>query len=407
MCAHEVTSNPHLTIYIKVPMLFDYVLPGIQEQDEEMRRLRRKLHANPELGFEEHATSELVASMLTGWGFEVHRGLGGTGVVGTLANGSGTRIIGMRADMDALPITEETALPHASAVPGKMHACGHDGHTAMLLSAARYLATHRSFSGTVRVIFQPAEEGYGGARKMIDDGLFELFPCDAVFAAHNMPGLPLGKLGFRQGPFMASSDTVIIKINGRGGHGSLPSTAVDPVLVGSHIVVALQSIVSRNTDPRKLAVITAGAFNAGDAPNVIPDTAQIRLSVRAHEPAVRENLRKRIVELVEAQATAFGATTEIEYRWRYPVLVNDEAMTRFAEDVARDWCGEEGLIQNLSPLTGSEDFAFMLEECPGSYWLIGAGENACMVHHPKYDFNDELIGVGASFWVKLAEQFCS
>ncbi|MBN3854119.1 amidohydrolase [Paraburkholderia sp. Ac-20340] len=381
--------------------------PAIAAIEEEMIALRHAIHAHPELGFEEFVTSDLVAEKLAAWGYEVHRGLGGTGVVGTLKVGNGTRRLGLRADMDALPIHEATGLDYASQIPGKMHACGHDGHTAMLLAAAKHLAQSRAFDGTLHLIFQPAEEGLGGAKRMLDEGLFEQFPCDAVFAMHNMPGFPTGKLGFRSGPFMASSDTVIIDIDGRGGHGAMPHKATDPVVVAANIVLALQTIVSRNVPPLDMAIVTVGAIHAGEAPNVIPQTAQMKLSVRALRPEVRDLLEARITALVHAQASAYGATARIDYQRRYPVLVNDAEMTAFAQDVARDWLGEDGLLDELAPLTGSEDFSFLLEKCAGSYLIIGNGdgEGGCMVHNPGYDFNDDCLATGAAYWVQLAERF--
>jgi hippurate hydrolase len=381
--------------------------PAIAALEDEMIALRHEIHAHPELGFEEFVTSDLVAARLAEWGYEVHRGLGGTGVVGTLKVGGGAGRLGLRADMDALPIHEATGLDYASRVPGKMHACGHDGHTAMLLAAAKHLAQSRNFDGTLHLIFQPAEEGLGGAKRMLDEGLFEHFPCDAVFAMHNMPGFPTGKLGFRAGPFMASSDTVIIDVDGRGGHGAVPHKAIDPVVVCANIVLALQTIVSRNVPPLDMAIVTVGAIHAGDAPNVIPQTAQMRLSVRALRAEVRDLLQERITALVHAQAASYGATARIDYQRRYPVLVNDAQMTAFAQEVAREWVGEAGLIEDMVPLTGSEDFSFLLERCPGSYLIIGNGdgEGGCMVHNPGYDFNDDCLATGAAYWVKLAERF--
>ncbi|WP_322042204.1 M20 aminoacylase family protein [Paraburkholderia sp. J67] len=381
--------------------------PAIAAIEEEMIALRHAIHAHPELGFEEFVTSDLVAEKLAEWGYEVHRGLGGTGVVGTLKVGTGARRLGLRADMDALPIHEATGLDYESRIPGKMHACGHDGHTAMLLAAAKHLAQSRAFDGTLHLIFQPAEEGLGGAKRMLDEGLFERCPSDAVFAMHNMPGFPTGKLGFRSGPFMASSDTVVIDIDGRGGHGAVPHKAIDPVVVCANVVLALQTIVSRNVPPLDMAIVTVGAIHAGEAPNVIPQTAQMKLSVRALRPEVRDLLEARITALVHAQASAYGATARIDYQRRYPVLVNDAEMTAFAQDVARDWLGEDGLIDNLDPLTGSEDFSFLLEHCAGSYLIIGNGdgEGGCMVHNPGYDFNDDCLATGAAYWVQLAERF--
>lgn len=385
------------------------VLPGIQAIEDEMIAVRQHLHAHPELSFEEFATSDLIASKLLEWGYEVHRGLGGTGVVGRLQLGSGHKVIGLRADMDALPITEQTGLPYASKHEGKMHACGHDGHSAMLLAAAKYLAQHRAFEGTLTLIFQPAEEGDGGARRMLEDGLFQRFPCDAVFAMHNMPGLPVGTFGFRSGPFMASTDTVTIRIHGVGGHGAMPHKAIDPVLVGSAMVMALQSVVARNIDPLDCAVVSVGAFHAGIASNVIPERAELQLSVRALTLAVRDQLIERITALAQAQAASFGATVQVlvDEAQRFPPLVNHEQPTAFARQVALDWLGSEGVICDTAPLTGSEDFAVMLQHCPGSYLLIGNGdgEGGCMVHNPGYDFNDDCLALGASYWVRLVETF--
>ncbi|MWL91954.1 MULTISPECIES: M20 aminoacylase family protein [Cupriavidus] len=380
---------------------------GILDGEEEMRELRHRIHAHPELAYEEFATSDLVAEKLIEWGYAVTRGIGGTGLVGTLTVGNGPRRLGLRADMDALPIQEATGKAYASRITGKMHACGHDGHTATLLAAARHLARTRPFDGTLNLIFQPAEEGLAGARKMIEDGLFERFPCDAVFAFHNMPGLPTNKFGFRAGPSMASSDTVVLTVRGKGGHGSMPHDTIDPVLVASHLVVALQTIVSRNVDPRRMAVVTVGAIHGGDAPNVIPDAVELRLSVRAHLPEVRLQLRERITALVAAQAAVFGAEVDVDYRWRYPALINDEAMTTFARDVALSWLGPDGLIENFEALTGSEDFSFMLEQVPGSYFVIGNGDGAggCSAHNPHYDFNDAILPVGAAYWARLVERF--
>ncbi len=379
---------------------------GIRAIEDEMVALRRQIHAHPELAFEEVHTGDLVADCLSQWGYAVHRGLGRTGVVGTLKNGEG-RSIGLRADMDALPIHEETGLPYASQLDGKMHACGHDGHTAVLLAAAKYLATHKPFKGTVHLIFQPAEEGQGGAREMLEQGLFELFPCDAIFALHNMPGQPVGKFGFMPGAFMASSDTATIRVFGRGGHGAMPQDAVDPVVVCASLVMALQSIVARNVDPQDAAIVTVGAIQAGQAPNVIPDSATMRLSVRAFRPEVRDLLQRRITALAQTHAEGFGARAEVDYERRYPVLVNHPAETALARDVAREWLGDEGLMDNLRPLSNSEDFAFLLEARPGCYLITGNGdgEGGCMVHNPGYDFNDACLPLAATYWVKLVERF--
>ena len=388
-------------------------LDAIRAFEPEMLATRHQIHANPELAFEEFQTSDLVAERLTRWGYQVHRGLGGTGVVGTLTVGDGNKRLGLRADMDALPIEEAGGAqrPWASRVLGKMHACGHDGHTTMLLGAARHLAATQAFNGTLHLVFQPAEEGLGGARVMIEDGFFDRFPCDAIFAMHNMPGHAEGTLGFLAGPAMASSDTVIVTVKGKGGHGAMPQMAVDPVLAASAIVMSLQTIVSRNVPPLDMAIITVGAFHAGTAPNVIPQQAELKLTVRALRPEVRLQLKQRITEVCQAQAAVYGATVEIDYQWRYPVLVNDAQSTAFARQVAADWVGEAGIMPPLQPLTGSEDFAFFLEKCKGSYLLLGngvgpgLGEGGCMVHNPGYDFNDRCLGTGASYWVRLAEAY--
>ncbi|MBN3817731.1 amidohydrolase [Paraburkholderia sp. Se-20369] len=382
------------------------VWPEMAAIEAEMTALRHRLHAHPELGFDEHATSGLVAECLTTWGYQVTLGLGGTGVVGTLTRGAGRRL-GLRADMDALPIRETTGLPYASRIDGVMHACGHDGHTAMLLAAARCIAERACFTGTLNLIFQPAEEGLGGAKRMIDDGLFARFPCDAVFAMHNVPGLPAGMLGFCDGPFMASADEVRVRVTGRGGHGAAPHATVDPVVVCASIVMALQTIVSRNVNPQDLAIITAGSIHAGTASNVIPPHAALELSVRALSPDVRALLERRIRETVQGQAASYGATAEIDYRPGYPVLVNHAAETAFARQVARDWGGDGGLIEQMQPIAASEDFAFMLDACPGSYLSIGNGDGpaGCALHNPGYDFNDACLAIGASYWVALVERF--
>ncbi|MFN9450278.1 MAG: M20 aminoacylase family protein [Rubrivivax sp.] len=371
-----------------------------------MIAIRRQIHERPELAYEEHATADLVAERLARWGYEVHRGLGGTGVVGTLRLGSSARRIGLRADMDALPIAETSGKPWASKVFGKMHACGHDGHTAMLLSAARHLAATRQFDGTLHMVFQPAEEGLAGARKMIEDGFFDLFPCDAMFGMHNAPGKPAGKFQAIPGFAMASSDTCIIRVLGKGGHGAMPHLAVDPVVVGSSIVMALQTIVARNVPSLQMGIVTVGAFLAGDAPNVIPGTAELRLTVRAFNPDIRNLLERRIGEIARAQAESYGARAEVDYQRRYPVLHNHSQETAFCEQVVRDWLGEDAVLPSTEPITGSEDFAFFLEKVPGCYIFIGNGEGeegGCMVHNPAYDFNDRVLSTGASYWVRLAE----
>ena len=387
------------------------LLQSLQSQADEFIAVRRDIHRHPEMGYKEYRTSDLVAEQLEKWGYRVTRGLGGTGVVGQLQRGSGLRTLGLRADMDALPIEEATGLPYASCNAGIMHACGHDGHTAMLLAAARHIAMHVQFSGTLNLIFQPAEEGLGGARKMMEDGLFRQFPCDAVFAMHNMPGHPQGHLVLRDGPMMASSDYVTITLDGQGGHGAMPHQAADPVVAGSAIVLGLQSIVARNVDPQETAVITVGAFNAGVANNVIPQTATLSLSVRALNPLVRELLEKRITELAHAQAQSYGVRAQVEYRRGYPVLVNPLRETEFAREVAEALVGPQRVTRQGKALTGSEDFAFFLEQVPGCYLLIGNGDGeggghgACMVHNPGYDFNDDNVAVGSAYWSLLVQRF--
>ena len=377
----------------------------------EFIQLRRDIHRHPELAFEEHRTSELVASKLEAWGYSVHRGLGGTGVVGTLQRGNSKRSLGLRADMDALPIQEKTGLDWASQSPGLMHACGHDGHTAMLLAAAQALAEDGGFNGTLHVIFQPAEEGGGGAVRMMQDGLFELFPCDAIFAMHNMPGVPAGHFVFREGPAMASSDYVTIRVHGTGGHGAMPHRCADPLVAASSIVLALQTVVSRNVDPLETAVVTVGALHAGQANNVIPALATLELSVRALRPDVRLLLESRIKSLVAAQAESFGVTAEVDWKPGYCVLVNSAKETDFARQVALNMLGADKVTLQGPAITGSEDFAFMLEKVPGSYLLIGNGDGdsagACMVHNPGYDFNDDNIAIGSAYWINLAKAFLS
>jgi hippurate hydrolase len=389
---------------------------------EAMKTWRHAIHQHPELGFEEHATSRLVAERLRDWGYEVHTGIAVTGVVGILRWGDGAgRRLGLRADMDALPIDERTGLPWASRIAGRMHACGHDGHTAILLGAAQALARrwHAGAlpgSGTLTLIFQPAEElgNGGGARRMIEEGLFDRFPCDALFALHNYPGKPTGHFYFRPGPFMASSDKALIRFHGKGGHGAMPHLATDPTLPAAATVMALQSIVGRNTDPNRAAVISVGRMHAGTTYNVIPELAELELSVRALDAAVRDRLEERIAEIVVHQAKTFGCRGEVDYVRGYPVLINTEDEMRFAASVATRVFGAARVSDDAEPLTGSEDFAFMLQQVPGCYLMIGNGDNGydagqhlgpCNVHNPHYDFNDECLSVGARFWVALAEQY--
>jgi hippurate hydrolase len=382
------------------------VLESLRSGIDEFVAVRRDLHRHPELAHSEHRTSATVARMLAAWGYEVQL-VGGTGVVGRLVRGPGRRSLGLRADMDALPIHEGTGAAYASCHQGVMHACGHDGHTAMLLAAACYLARGGRFDGTLQVIFQPAEEGGGGALRMVEDGLFERFPCDAVFALHNMPGTPEGRLVFREGAALASSDNVTITIAGTGGHGAMPHLCADPVVVAAALVTALQTIVSRNVDPRQFAVVTVGALHAGEANNVVPAAARLELSVRAMDPAVRVLLKERIEALAEGVARSFGATATLDWDCVCPVLVNTQAETALARGVGVDLLGEEEVTLQGPSIGGSDDFAFMLQQRPGSYVFIGNGadERSRMIHHPEYDFNDGILAVGGAFWVCLAERF--
>ena len=389
-----------------------YLLDTLHARAGEFISLRRDIHSHPELAFQEHRTAALVADKLRGWGYAVETGLGGTGVVGTLVRGTGSQRLGLRADMDALPITEASGVEWASQQPGLMHACGHDGHTAMLLAAARHLAEQGQFNGTLNLIFQPAEEGGGGALRMMEDGLFERFPCDAIFAMHNMPGVPQGRLVFREGAAMASSDYATVHLTGVGGHGAMPHRANDPVVAAASIVMALQTVVSRNVDPQQMAVVTVGALQAGKANNVIPAEATLEISVRSLDRSVRVLLEQRVKTLITAQAESFGVQARIDWRQGYAVLVNAPAPTDFARQVAVDLVGPDQVTLQGPALTGSEDFAFMLERVPGSYLLIGNGDehdlqatSACMVHNPGYDFNDRNIATGSAYWVALAERF--
>ncbi|CDF84651.1 Hippurate hydrolase [Pseudomonas knackmussii B13] len=381
----------------------------IVELQDEFTRIRRQIHQHPELGFEEHRTSALVAGLLREWGYEVHEGVGGTGVVGVLRLGNGSRSLGIRADMDALPIQEASGVPHCSQHAGKMHACGHDGHTAILLCAARYLAESKSFDGTLNLIFQPAEEQLGGAVAMMDDSLFERFPCDAVYALHNAPGLPVGCFLTREGPLSASSDRVSIRLLGVGGHGAMPHTAKDPVVAAAEMVLALQTIVSRNVPSTETAVVTVGSIHAGDAPNVIPDQAVLQLSVRATIPEVRELLKKRIAEVAHGVAAVHGIELDYRYEELMPVLVNTPEETRLLREVASELVGPQRLLSNPpAGFLGSEDFAWMLQRRPGCYIALGNGQSGpsgCMVHNPGYDFNDAAIPFGASLWARLAEKY--
>ena len=378
---------------------------------QEFVALRRDIHRHPELAFDEHRTSALVADKLRSWGYQVTTGLGGTGVVGQLQRGSSTRTLGLRADMDALPILEATGADWSSCHHGVMHACGHDGHTAMLLAAAQHLAQEGRFDGTLNLIFQPAEEGGGGALKMMEDGLFERFPCDAIFAMHNMPGYPQGQWVFRSGPTMASSDYATITLRGNGGHGAMPHKATDVVVAAASLVMALQTVVSRHVDPLQPAVVTVGAIHAGQANNVIPAEARLEVSVRALDPQVRRSMEQRIRDVVRLQAESFGVRAELDWRPGYAVLVNDATQTARALAVAQKHFPADQVTPQGPMLTGSEDFAFMLERVPGSYLFIGNGADgepgACMVHNPAYDFNDDNMAPGASYWIALVQELLS
>ena len=380
-----------------------HILDWLSDVASDLYAVRQDIHAHPELGFEENRTSALVAQSLKDWGFEVHTGIGHTGVVGVLRNGSSPRTLGIRADMDALPIIENTGVAYSSQHAGCMHACGHDGHTAMLLGAARYLAATRQFDGTLNLIFQPAEEGQGGAEAMLADGLLERFPCDALFGMHNMPGLPAGHLGLRTGPMMASQDLLTVTLEGVGGHGSMPHLTVDPLVAAASTVMALQTVVARNINAQEAAVVTVGALQAGQAANVIPQQAILRLSLRALNAPVREQMLERVKAIIQTQAASFGCTAQIEHRPAYPVLVNHVDETEFARQVGIALLGEAAVDANTPKLMGSEDFAWMLQRCPGSYLFIGNGVSRPMVHNPAYDFNDEILLTGAAYWGALAE----
>lgn len=384
------------------------LLPGMESIAAEMVKIRHHLHQNPELGFEEHETSKLVADKLQEWGYDVTTGVGKTGVVAQLKTGAGPKI-GLRADMDALPITEENDFPYKSQKAGLMHACGHDGHTSTLLAAAKYLAQNPHFKGTLNLFFQPAEEGLGGAKAMIDDGVLQNFPCDAMFGFHNMPGFPTGHFGFRSGAVMASSDRVTVTIKGRGGHGAMPHLAVDPTLIASSIILNLQSVVSRNINPLHMAVVSVGSIHGGQTFNVIPETVSLQLSVRNLDTTTQEIVEKRIKDLIHFQAESYGGSAEIDYFHSYPILYNSEKETIFAENVAQEVLGNEMIIPDFPAMTASEDFSFFANQCPSSYLFVGnglTGTHGCSVHNPKYDFNDEILPIVANYWAQLVYKFC-
>ena len=376
----------------------------------EITKWRRDIHTHPELQFDVHRTAGIVADKLREFGAdEVVEGIGKTGVVGIIKGnrGDSDRVIGLRADMDALPILEASGVPHASTTDGKMHACGHDGHTAMLMGAAKYLAETRNFAGTVAVIFQPAEEGGGGGREMVNDGMMDRFDIQEVYGMHNMPGLPVGEFATRPGPLMAAADLFTVEIEGLGGHAAMPHACADPTVAGAQIVLALQSIISRNVDPMMNAVISTTVFQTeGDAFNVIPQRASLRGTVRSLDPDVRDLLEKRMGEVVENTAKAMGVKAEFEFQRNYPVSINSAEQTTLAVDVAGSVAGSDKVNPNTPAVMGGEDFAFMLNARPGAFIFVGNGDTATL-HHPEYDFNDDAIPYGCSYWVQLVEQSLS
>jgi amidohydrolase len=379
-----------------------------------MQTLRRDIHAHPELCFQEQRTSDLIAATLSGWGIPVHRGLGKTGVVGTIKNGTAGRAVGLRADIDALPVTEYNSFPHASVHPGRMHACGHDGHTAMLLAAAKYLSSHREFDGTVYLVFQPAEEGGGGAREMIKDGLFDLFPMEAMFGVHNWPGLEAGQFAVKAGPVFASSNEFKVTIHGRGSHAAMPHNGIDPVPVACQMVQAFQTIISRNKHPIDPGVISVTMIRAGEATNVVPESCELQGTVRTFTLQVLEMIEQRMQRIAESTCQAFDATCEFTFKRNYPPTVNHGRETKFVRELLGTLVGPHN-VKEFEPTMGAEDFSYFLLEKPGCYFLIGNGDGAhragghgggpCMLHNPSYDFNDQLIPLGGSMWVRLAESW--
>ncbi|MCB2016567.1 MAG: amidohydrolase [Hydrogenophaga sp.] len=393
------------------------LIDSLVTQAATIAAVRRDIHAHPELCFEEVRTADVVAAKLAEWGIPVHRGMGTTGVVGIVHgrdDGACGRAIGLRADMDALPMQEHNHFEHASRHAGKMHACGHDGHTAMLLAAAQHLSTHRNFDGTVYLIFQPAEEGGGGAREMIKDGLFEQFPVEAVFGMHNWPGMPFGTFAASAGPVMASSNDFRITIRGKGSHAALPHNGIDPVPVACQMVQAFQTIITRNKKPVDAGVISVTMIHTGEANNVVPESCEIQGTARTFTYEVLDLIERRMQEVAEHTCAAFGATCEFRFRRNYPPTVNHPAETAFAREVMADIVGPERVLVQ-EPTMGAEDFAFMLQKRPGCYVFIangdgvhrdmGHGEGPCTLHNPSYDFNDDLIPLGATYWVRLAEQW--
>jgi hippurate hydrolase len=392
------------------------LIESILADSAEVALIRRDLHAHPELCFQEQRTSDVIAEALTRWGIPVVRGLGTTGVVGIVKNGHSTRAVGLRADIDALPMTEHNQFPHASRHPGRMHACGHDGHTAMLLAAAKHLATQRNFDGTIYLVFQPAEEGGGGAREMIRDGLFERFPMEAMFGAHNWPGLAVGQFALKSGPAFASSNEFKITIRGKGAHGAMPHLGIDPVPVACQMVQAFQTIITRNMRPIDTGVISVTMIHTGEATNVVPDSCVIEGTVRTFTTEVLDLIERRMRTVAEATCAAFEAGCEFAFDRNYPPTINHPGETAFVREVMSGLVGAAN-VQEFEPTMGAEDFSYFLQAVPGCYFLIGNGDGAhragghglgpCMLHNPSYDFNDDLIPLGATLWVRLAQAWLS
>ena len=381
------------------------IIDAVKQQHAALTTFRRDIHAHPELAFDEHRTAKLVADRLEAAGIETHRGIGRTGVVGVIRAGTSKRAIGLRADMDALPIQERNTFPHHSKHPGRMHACGHDGHTTMLLGAAEHLAKHPDFDGTVVFIFQPAEEGDGGGREMVEDGLFERFPMDAVFGLHNWPGLPAGSIAVHDGPVMASADRFDIEVFGHGAHAAMPHLGVDPVIAASALVQALQTVISRTLNPLDPAVLSVTQVHTGEAYNVIPDRARITGTVRAFSSEVQAQVEATMQRICQGIGTAYNVNVRFNFMRGYPATINTPAEAALCAEVARSVVGEAGVRTDVKPSMGAEDFAYFLHEKPGCYvWLgNGPGEGGCTLHNPNYDFNDQVIPVGVSYWVRLVE----
>jgi amidohydrolase len=391
------------------------LIDPIREFQQEIQAIRRDIHAHPELCFEEHRTAAVVAAKLEEWGIPILRGLADTGVVGIIKRGTSSRAIGLRADMDALPMQELNQFAHTSQHTGKMHACGHDGHTAMLLGAARYLSQHQDFDGTVYLIFQPAEEGGGGARRMIEEGLFERCPMDAVFGMHNWPGMETGTFGVRSGGMMASSNEFHVTVRGKGAHAAQPQKGIDPVMIAVQIAQSWQTIVSRNVNPLEPAVLSLTQIHSGSATNVIPDDASLIGTVRTFSTEVLDLIESRMEKIAQSTAAAFDAEVDFIFKRNYPPLINHAKETQFVTQVLRELVGSARIDDQVEPTMGAEDFAFMLQHKPGCYVFIGNGEGAhrnaghglgpCNLHNPSYDFNDDLLPIGASYWVRLVEAY--